>query len=121
MNPKVPTEAQEGEMLVAYLRLKGYLFTHIANESGSGRQDAMIRGARMKRQGVSRGFPDYLVITKKGLAAIELKRLKGSKTSIEQLAWAEALNNAGVPTGICKGAPEAIEFILSVEGGKWLS
>lgn len=57
----VPTEAQEAEALVAYLRLKGYKFFHVPNETG-GSPEARRRAVRMKRQGVSPGAPDYFVI-----------------------------------------------------------
>lgn len=111
----VPTEAQEGRTLVAYLRVRGFKFTHIANETGSGR-GAQFQGIRNKQQGVSKGFPDYLVIVNGKLIAIELKRLKGSKTSPEQIEWIEALNNVGVPAQVCKGAEAAIAFITE-QGG----
>jgi hypothetical protein len=107
-------EADEGRLLVAYLRIKGYRFTHIANETGSGRA-AQFQGIRNKQQGVSKGFPDYLIVTKTGLIAIELKRTKGSTTTKEQLEWLDALNSAGVASKVCKGAQEAIEFIKEQE------
>lgn len=110
----VPTEAQEGRTLVAYLRVKGYRFTHIANETGSGR-GARFQGIRNKQQGTSKGFPDYLVIVNNQLVAIELKRTKGSVTSQEQKEWIEALNKAGIPAKICKGAKEAIDFIKTID------
>src|ERR1044072_8317229 len=114
--PKViPTEAQEGDTLVAYLRLRGFAYTLALNETG-GTPEAKRRAIRVKRQGVSKGFPDYLVITSNGLVAIELKRVKGSKTSPEQLDWIEALTTAGIPAEICKGAQAAIDFINKVEG-----
>lgn len=105
-----PTEAQEGELLVAYLRVKGYRFTHIANETG-GSLEARRRAVRMKRQGVSRGFPDYLIIVNDQLIAIELKRQKGSSTSPEQRAWLEALNQAGLPAKVCRGFEDARAFV----------
>lgn len=111
-----PTEAQEGSTLVAYLRVKNYRFTHIANETGSS-PEAKRRAIRVKQQGVSRGFPDYLVITNAGLVAIELKRLRGSKLSPEQNEWVDALNAAGVPAKVCRGAQEAIDFITRIELG----
>lgn len=106
----IPTEAEEARRLVAYLRIKGYKFTHIANETGSGRT-AMLQGRRNKQQGVSKGFPDYLIIVNNRLIAIELKRTKGSTITQEQKDWLEALQNAGVPARICKGALDAIDFI----------
>jgi len=114
MNLPVPTEKQECEVLVAYLRVRGHKFTHIANETGSG-HTAQMMGMRNKRQGVSKGFPDYLIIVAGNFIAIEMKRVKGSATSKEQKDWIEALNNAGVEARVCKGATEAIKFIRSME------
>lgn len=106
----IPTEAEEGKTLVAYLRIKGYKFTHIGNETGS-TPDAKRRAIRMKQQGLSRGFPDYIVIAHGELYAIELKRVKGSRVAPEQREWLEALASVGVRAAICHGAKEAIEFI----------
>lgn len=110
-----PTEYQEGEVLVAYMRLKRYKFTHIPNETGH-TQEARRRAVRMKRQGVSRGFVDYLVIVDNKMIGIELKRRIGGKTSPEQIEWIKALNAAGIPTKVCKGAEAAISFIESIKG-----
>lgn len=110
-----PTEAEEGRRLVAYLRVKGYKFSHIANETGSGR-GARFQGIRNKQQGTSKGFPDYCIITKNNnLIFIELKRLKRSVVSPEQIDWLQALEKTGAFASICKGANEAIKFIESVE------
>ena len=106
----IPTEAQEAHTFVAYLRLRNYRFTHIPNETGNS-LEARRRAIRMKQQGTSKGFPDYLVITAKGLIAIELKRVKGSKTSTEQREWIEALNTAGIPAYVANGAQAAISIV----------
>ena len=110
---KPPTEAQEGRTLVAYLRIKGYKFTHIANETGSG-TGARFQGIRNKQQGVSKGFPDYLVIVGNKLVAIELKRTKGGRVSIEQREWLEALSSTGMWAIVAHGAKEAIDFIEKI-------
>ena len=111
----VPTEREEAKLLVAYMRVRGLHFTHIANETGSGRS-AKMQGIRNKQQGMSKGFPDYLVVLPGQLIAIELKRIKGSVTSPEQLEWIERLNAVNVPARICKGANEAIDFIEEMRG-----
>jgi hypothetical protein len=73
------------------------------------------RAIRMKQQGVSRGFPDYLVIVGEGLVFIELKRRTGSKIAPEQVEWIGTLHQLpGVVAKICKGAGEAIELIEGV-------
>lgn len=111
---QTPTEAEECKAFVAYLRIRNHKFTHIANETGFGRH-AKLMGVRNKQMGVSKGFPDYIVIVDGNLCAVEMKRKKGSITSKEQLEWIEALQQAGVEAKICKGADEAIKFIKRLE------
>lgn len=106
----IPTEQQEAEALAAYLRLKGYKFTHIPNETGSDPR-ARARAVRMKRAGVSRGFPDYLIFANGRRYAIELKRKKGGRTTPEQLDWLGVLDKYGFNVKVCSGAEEAIAFI----------
>ena len=110
---RIPTEQQEAEALAAYLRLKGYKFTHIPNETGSDPR-ARARAVRMKRAGVSRGFPDYLIFANGKRYAIELKRKKGGRATPEQLDWLGVLDEYGFNVKVCNGAEEAIEFIESV-------
>ena len=112
----LPTEQQEAELLAAWLRLKGYWFTHIPNETGSD-QRARARAVRMKRAGVSKGFPDYLVFAGGVRFAIELKRQKGGRVSPEQREWLEVLASYGFECAIAKGADEAIKFIEELRDG----
>mgnify|MGYP000883117371 FL=1 len=126
-----PTEDQEAEALAQWLRLKKLPFTHIANESGRGRT-AMLRTAKLKRMGQSKGFPDYLIaipshipyleVIKDGencierrvdkrLIAIELKRQKGGHVSPSQREWLKILNSAGIEAVVCHGFEEAKKFI----------
>lgn len=109
----VPTESHEHKLLVAYLRIRGFKFTHVANETGT--RNKWI-GVRNKQNGVSRGFPDFLVIAKERLIAIELKRIKKSVTAPEQTAWLAALNDCGIAARVCKGHQAAIVFIEEMEG-----
>lgn len=106
----MPTEQQEAERLAAYLRIKGYPFTHIPNETG-GDPAARRRAIRMKRAGVSRGFPDYIIIKGGRLIVIELKRRKGGRATPEQRKWLDEFARIGARVAICNGADEAIEFI----------
>ena len=113
MAAPVPTEAQEARTLAAYLRVRGYKFTHIANETGSGR-GARFQGIRNKQQGVSPGFPDYIVLVNDNIIFIELKRTKGGVLSQAQKDWIAALEEAGQTVRVCKGAQAAIDFIEEV-------
>jgi len=98
--------------VVQYLRLKGYKFFRVPNETytKSWKQKNMN-----KALGVSAGVPDLFVVTPHGLKGVEMKRLKGSVTSPQQVEWLETLNEAGVVSKVCKGAEEAIAFIESTE------
>lgn len=107
----IPTEKEEAKILVAYLRVKGFKFTHIGNETGSS-LEARRRAISMKQQGTSPGVPDYMIIVNGYLVFIELKRRKGSTTSPHQSAWIEALNQVdNVGAFVARGADEAIKII----------
>lgn len=109
---KVPTEAHEHRLLVAYLRVRGLKFTHVANETGTANKWI---GVRNKQNGVSPGFPDFLVIVGGRLIAIELKRQKKAWPSSEQLEWLDALNICGIVGRVCKGYDVARNFIEEME------
>lgn len=114
MKNLTPTEDQEAQTFATWLRFKNFKFTHIANESGLPPKVAMIASAKKKRMGLSPGVPDFMVIIPNGLIFIELKRLKGSKTSEEQKEWVSKLNKIpNVEAKICYGATQAIDFVAS--------
>lgn len=107
----VPTEYQECQVFHRYLELKRIKHTHIGNESQLGGRAGVIRGARLKAIGQSRGFPDYLLVVNTQLVAIEMKRQEGGHTSPEQKQWLEALTDCGVKCFVCRGAESAIETV----------
>lgn len=103
------TEAQEQATLIAWLEYMNLKFTSIPNSTytTSWKQKAFNRN-----QGLRKGFPDLVVLTKSKILFIEMKRLKGSITSPEQREWVCALNNyPSTAAKVCKGSDEAIEFI----------
>ena len=109
----IPLESDEARTLTAYLRISPNVlrFHHSPNETGHS-PEARRRAIRVKREGASKGFPDYLIWLKTGrMVAVELKRQKGSAVSKEQREWIEFLQSMGTPAAICKGAQAAIEFI----------
>ena len=113
MKQPCPIEAEEAKVLVAWLRIHGYKFMHIPSETGSS-DEAKRRAIRMKQQGTTKGFPDYLIIKGNKLIAVELKRVHGSVVSPEQREWLNALFACGTHSAICHGAAEAIQFIESI-------
>lgn len=108
-----PTEFEEGKILVAYLRTRGFMFTHIPNETGHD-DYAKRRAIRMKQQGTSKGFPDYVILLPQinAILVVELKRQRGSSVTPEQRAWVKAFCEISNCEGIiAKGAKDAIDFI----------
>ena len=116
-----PSEYEECKIFVQWLRLNNIPHSHCANESQSGGKNAIIRGAKLKAIGQSKGVFDYdIYIPVKGimnkvdcyeLIKIEMKRRKGGVVSPEQKSWMKIYELAGIPCKICKGADEAIEFV----------
>lgn len=117
----VPLEDEEAEVFSLWLNVYGIPHHHIASESRSGGRNAIIRGAKLKRMGQSRGYFDYDVFVPiKGvddeidcyeLIKIELKRRHGGRVSPEQKQWQKIYELAGIPARVCKGADEAIDFV----------
>lgn len=125
-----PTEDQEQEAFVQWLRLKGYPHFRVPNETYT---RSWSQKAKNKKLGVSSGVPDLFVavpfppphliiahkdrddeVRNKTLVAIEMKRKKGGVTSENQKKWIKTLNEAGVQTVVCKGCDAAIKFIESI-------
>lgn len=117
----IPTEEAEQIAFISWCRYNGIIFHHSGNEIGGSSQALKIRAIKMKRMGTSKGFPDLLVyVPIKGITgtidsyqmlAIEMKRKKGSITSPEQKEWIKILELSGIPSKICHGADEAIDFV----------
>lgn len=108
----------ESEILANYLRAQELHFTHIANE----RITSVARGAKLKRMGLSKGFPDVMIALSKDkskdgkdyLIFIELKKIteRNRKQKPEQVRWINRLNKMShVHAKICFGSVEAIAFV----------
>lgn len=130
-----PTEDQEQEAFVQYLRLKGYPHFRVPNETYT---RSWSQKAKNKKLGVSSGVPDLAVVVPNTgtrrvyvetldsddsadydqpisrLVLIEMKRKRGGVTSANQKQWIKTLNEAGIQTVVCKGCDAAIEFIESI-------
>lgn len=98
-----------------YVRLQypGVVLHHSPNEG----KRTVYEQARIKRLGVSSGFPDLLIVCphRKRTLALELKaavpgKRKGRATD-NQLRWIDTLNKAGIPAAVCTGFDEAKTFI----------
>ena len=104
------TEDDEQITVMQYCELKHIIAVHIPNES----KRSLAYGAKMKRMGLSKGFPDLLFPTPNngfhGLY-IEFKRDKTCKPTPEQVEWINYLNEQGYRAVVCYGAGEAIDEI----------
>lgn len=109
----LPTEDMEQRVVCDVLDRTKIWYCHVPN----GGKRSKIEAAIMSGLGVKRGVPDILIFdsppefpTYKGLA-IEMKRMKGSKTSEDQLIWKQELERRGWIAVICKGSVEAFEVM----------
>lgn len=83
---------------------------HVANEGKRSAQN----GAKLKRMGMSPGYPDLLLDCPKGIyhgLRIELKKDRHSKPSPVQKEWITQLNRYGYYAAVCCGADEAIRVL----------
>ena len=113
-NKIIQTEATEAKTLAQWLRWNKIVFLHIPNE----RKATARAVAELKRQGLQKGAPDYLVFLKNQVLAIELKRASKSKSrvSTEQKQFLDNLSQFDyMKCFICYGANEAINIIKELK------
>lgn len=70
----------------------------------------------MKKQGLQKGTPDYLIFLNNKILAIELKRQdkNKSKLSVEQKLFLNKLDKFDyIKVAVCYGADKAMDFINS--------
>lgn len=116
-NPRCPTEHQEQCAVIAWADTHPLACMIFAIPNGSHKSPAMA--AKFQREGLRKGYPDLgLDVARKGFHGlrIELKRVKGSKTSEEQEDWRDFLLSQDYAAHICKGADEAIRVIKDYLG-----
>lgn len=114
----IPLEAEEQASLFDWtLRMCGKhpeltMLYHIPN--GGSRHKA--EAANLKKQGVKSGVPDLCLPVPRGRyhgLYIEMKRIKGSKTSVEQHEWLRKLCKNGYCAVVCKGWEDAARVLLA--------
>jgi hypothetical protein len=106
----IPAEAQEQEVLCRWLDLMKLEYFAVPN--GGSRH--FLEGKNLKKQGVKKGVSDLVVFTSHKILFIEMKRIKKSVTSKEQIYFIENVKKLPYADGkICYGAKEAMKFIES--------
>ncbi len=111
----VPIEEVEQIKFVAWLMEKNVLCSASAN--GGSRHP--FEALKLKRMGVSKGFPDVSIhMARKGYHGlyIELKVQTGGRVSKEQKAWLEWLTEEGYLALVAKGCDEAKKIVESYFG-----
>lgn len=110
MTREVPTEHVEAIRLMQVVRMHEHLHPELQNftaiPNGGDRHGAVA--AKIKAEGVKKGYPDYLLDVPRGEfhgLRIELKRVDASPsdTKKEQREWHDRLRAAGYRVEVCKG------------------
>ena len=119
-NPKqrndTPLEKDEQKAVVAYLRAKNIPVIASLNGVVVGGQNRFAAINSLKAQGMEPGCPDlFIPVPRNGYHGmfIELKRVKGSVTSDEQLVMIGRLCGLGYHVVVAKGSQQAIDYINS--------
>ena len=119
LTPQYPTERQEQIGLIRWARLRAIkepaLNMLISVPNGGFALD-LVAGAKLKAEGLAKGFPDLLLLypsRQYHALAIEMKRRHGGAVRPEQRDWHERLRSAGYAVCVVRGAQEAISAIES--------
>lgn len=113
-----PTESEEQQALFRYCAVEMTRFpelemlAHIPNEG----KRTNAAGARLKREGLRKGYPDIVLNVPHGGyhgLFIELKRQRSGRTTPEQKEWIAKLIKQGYAAAFCYGWEDAWTFIHS--------
>jgi hypothetical protein len=111
----VPTEEIEQAVFINWLKANKLYYWHTPNSTYT---KSWSQKRHNQNMGVQSGIPDLFVIVGNRVVGVEMKRIKGGVISENQKVWIERLNNANIPTKVCKGALEAIEYIKEMQNVK---
>lgn len=123
MPERVPPEHDEQVLFVAWLGRHDILHHAVPNAAKRSHKAA----ARLKAEGMQAGWPDITIDepAAKGMGMglaprvfVEMKRIKGSKTSPEQKACHARLRARGHTVIVAKGAQAAIEAMTELGYGR---
>jgi hypothetical protein len=116
MKNNTPVESLEQEMVFYWARAneKAHPELKWLHSSLNGVRLRPMQAVRAKKQGMKKGIADIFLPVKRDKFSglyIELKRLKGSTTSLEQKEFLRFVRDQGYFAEICLGANEAIKLI----------
>ena len=111
------TEDEATIAVVEYCTLRGVPVAHVPNEGKRSPQ----QGAKLKRMGLSPGFPDLVIPIPRGNyhgLFVEMK-VGNNKTTAEQKKWLTELSKRGYAATACWGVDEAINTVNAyIRGGE---
>lgn len=112
----IPTEEQEQTAVVEYLEMlkkqgKVLLFSAVPNNTYT---RSWNQRRKAKAEGVRKGVPDLIIVTKDKVLFLEMKRAKGTYPRPEQKEWLKVLDGKEVVSDWAKGFDEAKEKIDEV-------
>ena len=115
----MPTEHAEQVALVRWFDLQYPAMRGRLAAVPNGGDRHPVVAAKLKAEGVRKGYPDLqLLAARQGYHGllIELKRVKGGRIEPEQAEWLDWLNQQGYMAIVCRGAEEAREAIKGYLG-----
>lgn len=104
---KIKSEDMEQAEFVQYMRQIHPEHRVFAIPNGGHRSKSTA--AKLKVTGVTAGVPDLFIPSLH--LFIEMKRVKGGRTSAEQLDWLRYLRSIGYHAHVCNGKDEAINAV----------
>lgn len=103
------TEDAVTESIVDYCNLRGIPIAHVPNEG----KRSLQYGARLKKMGMQKGFPDLIIPIPKGKyhgLYIEVK-VNNNTTTADQKKWLKILSSNGYAATACWGIDEGIAVV----------
>ena len=110
------TESLEQRAFVKWCRMKKIAVISVPNGFFSHTKDKKFYGqiTKLKAEGMSKGFPDLVVMLKGKVIFIEMKNITGGKTSQEQKDWIGTLIGLDHIAVVCNGCDEAINVVEAI-------
>jgi len=117
MKKIIPLEFWEQCQLFAWaaLNIRKHYELWLLNGSLNGVRLSIGAAVKCKKAGMKKGYPDInLPVARQGFHGlfIELKRVKGSSTTKEQIVWHKLLRDEGYRVEVCKGWHEAKDVLI---------
>jgi hypothetical protein len=94
------------KMLALILEPDAFMFAVPNGGARSAHEGAILVG-----QGVMAGVPDLMIIFNGTAVGLELKAAKGGRVDERQRIVHERFARAGIPVGIVRTGPEALDFL----------